>query len=186
MTLIPLPNAYSWIDQETAPKVLLEMRKLYGIKEVPGSGDNPVILQWAKEAGVAGVYLHDETAWCGLTMAIAVERAGYSPINSPLWALNWANFGDKVNEPMLGDLLVFKRFDARGTLIGGHITMYVGEDKAGYFHCLGGNQSDAVSIERINKNRLYAARRCRWAIGQPFNVRKILLNAQGQISTNEA
>lgn len=184
--LIPLPGAYNWIDSEPAPKILLEMRKLYGIKEVPGKGDNPVILQWAKEAGVAGVYLHDETAWCGLTMAITAQRAGYAPVTAPLWALNWATFGVKADVPMLGDILTFPRYNAHGKLIGGHVTLYVGEDKAGYFHCLGGNQADAVSIVRINKNRLYAARRCQWSVAQPANVRRVILSATGLITTNEA
>lgn len=186
--LIPLPGAYSWIDNESGPKILLEMRKLYGIREAAGKSDNPEILQWAHEAGVANVYKHDETAWCGLAMAVAAKRAGYAPVNAPLWALNWANFGTPVNSDdiKLGDILTFKRFDANGRLIGGHVTLYVGEDKAGYFHCLGGNQSDAVSFARINKNRLYQARRCKWAVAQPPNVRKVILSASGIITTNES
>lgn len=184
--IVPLPKEYAWIDDEPAPKILKEMRKLYGIKEIPGTGDNPVILQWAKEIGVQEDYKHDETAWCGLTMAVAAHRAGYDIVQDPLWALNWAHFGDAVLIPMLADVLVFPRYNAKGKLIGGHVTLYVGEDNSGYFHCLGGNQSDAVSFARINKNRLFAARRCHWEIGQPKNVRKIILNASGIITTNEA
>jgi len=185
--ILPLPEPYAWIDNEPAPKVLLEMRKLYGIKEWPGKlQDNPAILQWAKEIGVEKDYKHDETAWCGLAMGVAVTRAGYKCIAEPLWALNWADFGDAVVVPKLGDLLVFKRFNAEGKLIGGHITLYVGEDNSDYYHCLGGNQSDAISFARINKNRLFAARRCPWKIAQPENVRRIILSAHGAITTNEA
>lgn len=186
--MITLPGAYAWIENEPAPKILLEMRKLFGVKETPGRGDNPVILQWAQEVGgnVARDYEHDETAWCGLAMALAAKRAGYTPVVEPLWALNWAKFGDPVLVPMLGDLLVFKRFNANGKLIGGHITLYVGEDKAGYYHCLGGNQSDAISFARINKSRLFVARRCSWQIAQPANVRRVYLNSTGLITTNEA
>jgi uncharacterized protein (TIGR02594 family) len=188
MIQVSLPGAYSWIDNEPGPKLLLEMRNLFGVKEAPGKADNPVILEWAKEVGVSSAFKHDETAWCGLSMAVAVKRAGYKPVNSPLWALNWAYFGSAVanDDIRLGDILTFKRFDAHGKLIGGHVTLYVGEDAAGYFHCLGGNQSDSISFARINKNRLNEARRCEWSIGQPFNVRKILLSATGTVTTNEA
>ena len=91
----------------------------------------------------------------------------------------WANFGVKAPEPALGDVLVF----SRGS--GGHVGLYVGED-ATAFHVLGGNQGDSVSIVRILKNRLLAARRPAWRIAQPGNVRPIHLAGAGQLSLNEA
>lgn len=185
MSIVTLPQPYAWIDQEGAPKLLMEMRELYGVKETPGTGDNPVIIAWAKEIGVSKIYTHDETAWCGLAMGVAVGRAGWDVVKDPLWALNWATFGVPAPVPMLGDILTFKRFDANGKLIGGHVTLCVGEDKAGYFHCLGGNQSDMVSFARIHKNRLHAARRAKYTI-QPDNVRQVILSATGTITTNEA
>jgi len=184
--MVPLPDQYKWIDQEGAPRILIEMRKLYGIKEVPGAGDNPVILNFAKEVGVQEDYKHDETAWCGLTVAVAVHRSGYDIVQDPLWALNWAKFGTEVQVAMLGDLLIKKRFNAQGRLIGGHVTLYIGEDNAGYYHCLGGNQSDAVSFARINRNLFSYIRRCPWKIAQPTQVRRIILSASGNISTKES
>jgi cell wall-associated NlpC family hydrolase len=80
---------------------------------------------------------------------------------------------------MLGDVLVFKR---QG---GGHVGLYVGEDKDAY-HVLGGNQSDSVSITRILKDRLHAARRCTWKTAQPANVRRVFLSGSGAVSQNEA
>jgi hypothetical protein len=49
---------------------------------------------------------------------------------------------------------------------------------------LGGNQSDAVTITRIEKAILYTARRPNYNV-QPSNVRVIKLSATGAISTNE-
>lgn len=174
-----LPDQYSWLLNEPGPKMLLEALKLYGTKEVPGDGDNPVILEWAQEVGLQSIYRHDSVAWCGLTMAVVAKRAGKQIPTDPLWALNWAKFGNKVtNGAMLGDILVFKR---QG---GGHVGLYVGEDDECY-HVLGGNQSDAINIVRKPLSRVYAIRRPIY-INQPSNVRKIVLSDEGAIDSQEA
>jgi uncharacterized protein (TIGR02594 family) len=174
-----LPNEYAWLLQEPGPKMLLEALKLYNTTEVPGDEDNPMIIDWAIEAGLRRDYIHDSTAWCGLFMAIVAKRAGKAIPANPLWALNWAKFGTKVsNGAKLGDVLVFKRTG------GGHVALYVGEDDASY-HCLGGNQSDKVNIVRKLKSRIYAIRRPIYT-NQPANVRKIILNSSGTIDDREA
>lgn len=182
----PLPAKYVWLLKEGSPKMLVEALSHYGTLEHKGKGNNPDITKWAKEIGedVARVYTADEIPWCGLFMAIVAKRSGKVIPNAPLWALNWGNFGRYAPEAMLGDVLVFVRKTSTGAKAG-HVGLYVGEDKAA-FHVLGGNQSDAVTITRIAKNRLYTARRPIYAIGQPANVRKILLSVGGVLSTNEA
>lgn len=176
---MPLPKQYAWLAKEPAPRLLLEALKLYGTAEVPGPNDNPSILAWAKRVGLAKIYKDDSTAWCGLFMAYAALQAGWVPPVNPLWARNWASFGNAAPRPMLGDVLVFSRRS------GGHVGIYVGEDNAAY-HVLGGNQKDRVSIARVARGRLLEARRCPWNINQPGNVRRILLAAAGTLSTNEA
>lgn len=163
--MTPLPAAYADLAHETAPKMLVEMLKLYGTLEKPGAADNPMIMAWAHETGVKG-YTHDSVPWCGLTMAVAAHRAGYESPDNPLWALNWLNFGHKVDRPMLGDVMVKSR---KG---GGHVTMYIGED-ATHFHCLGGNQSDSVNITRIGRDQFKCFRRPNFKVGQPAAVRVI-------------
>jgi uncharacterized protein (TIGR02594 family) len=98
---------------------------------------------------------------------------------NPLWARNWNNFGVSTKVAMLGDVLVFARES------GGHVGIYVGEDAKAY-HVLGGNQSNSVSVTRINKSRCIGIRRTKWKVSQPENVRQILLSATGVISINEA
>lgn len=156
----------------------MEGLKLYGIKEKLGDANNPEIIQWAKEVGQSQ-YVLDSIPWCGLYMAIVCKRAGKEIVDNPLWARNWAKWGDKSPAPMLGDVLVF----TRGS--GGHVGIYVGEDSSAY-HVLGGNTTDSVSIARILKTRLLAARRTKWEIAQPANVRKVILSAEGLLSNNEA
>lgn len=152
--------------------MLVEMLKLYGTLEAPGSADNPVILGWAREVGLSGTYIHDLIPWCGLTMAVVAHRSGYAPPENPLWALNWLDFGHAVTHPMLGDVMVKSR---KG---GGHITLNCGEDDEAY-HCLGGNQRDSVSIERIEHSAFKGFRRPNFKIGQPANVRVVRLSATG-------
>mgnify|MGYP003646658215 CR=1 FL=1 len=171
--------SYDFLKSETSPKLLVEAVKLLGTKEVVGKVHNPVILGWAKEVGLSKVYTADEIPWCGLAVAYAAHKAGVTVVEKPLWALSWANYGTKVSEPMLGDILTFKRDG------GGHVGIYVGEDKDCY-HVLGGNQGNAMSVSRIVKSRLYQARRTKWKVAQPANVRKVILDAKGAISKNEA
>lgn len=174
-----IPAQYTWITHEPGPKMILEALKLFGTVEGAGAKDNPTILAWAKEVGLARTYSHDSIPWCGLFMAVVAQRAGKEITDSPLWALSWADFGNPTQGgPMLGDVLTFKREG------GGHVALYVGEDESAY-HCLGGNQSDQVCFTRMPKGRFYRARRPRYNV-QPSNVRKILLSANGRLSTNEA
>lgn len=175
---VVVPARYAWLQKEPGPKMLLEAMRLYGTLEAPGAKDNPAILAWAAEVGLTKTYSHDSIPWCGLFMAVVAKRAGKPVVDSPLWALSWADFGKPVHQPMLGDVLTFKRNG------GGHVALYVGED-ATAFHCLGGNQSDSVCITRIAKSRLYRSRRPLYTI-QPDNVRKVTLASSGKLSTNEA
>lgn len=176
-----LPSPYRWLAQEPGPRILLQALKLYGVKEMPGAGDNPAILAWADEIGgwLGGFYEDDEVPWCGLFVGICALRSGHPFTQKALGAKEWANWGKQAVDPMLGDVLVFTR---KG---GGHVGFYVGEDAEAY-HVLGGNQSDEVNITRIGKDRLYAARRTMFTKGLPVNVRKVFLRPSGGLSQNEA
>lgn len=180
-----LPKEYAWLAREPGPVMLLAGIALYGTHEGIGAKDNPTILAWAKEIGVAG-YRHDSIAWCGLFTALCAHRAGWDawPGENPLWALNWAKWGAPSPSPALGDVLVFERRLSDGSKAG-HVGQYVGED-AQAFHVLGGNQSDQVCVTRVDRDRLVAARRAPWKIAQPANVRPIKLAASGALSVNEA
>jgi len=149
----------------------------YGLHEAPGGKDNSVILGWAKELNLPN-YKSDDTPWCGLFMAKIAKDAGKVYPGAPLWARNWMLFGSASATPMLGDVLVFNRPGG-----GGHVGLYVGED-ADAFHVLGGNEGDAVSIVRMARARLLAARRPAYRV-QPASVRVIKLAPSGALSTNE-
>jgi len=176
-----LPSQYRWIADEGAPKIIVEFLKWVDTKEVPGSGNNPLIMQWAKELGIAW-YTADSIPWCGLGVGKWAKDAGYPfDKNKLLAAKSWLGWGTPVakGQEMFGDVLVFDRDG------GGHVGLYIGEDKAA-FHVGGANQSDKVGFTRILKSRLVGARRSPFAIGQPANVRKVYLTDSGELSQNEA
>lgn len=182
-----LPDAYLWLNQvDQVPRMVVEGLKLLGTKEVVGNGNSPIIMAWALETGVKG-YSGDAVPWCGLFMAVVALRAGRKPVEGPLWALNWGGFGVAVDQPGLGDVLTFLRDG------GGHVGIYIGEDRGtaanngedAAYHVLGGNQGDQVSIIRVLKKRMKAARRPAYT-QQPLGVKPYLLKPKGTPSTNEA
>jgi uncharacterized protein (TIGR02594 family) len=173
---------YDYLKNEKAPQLLLQARALIGTKEIIGNIHSDVIMKWAKELGLEKVYTADEIAWCGLFVCYCAHKAGLEinmTAKESLWALNWNKFGTRQKIAMLGDVLTFSRNG------GGHVGIYVGEDNTCY-HVLGGNQSNMVSITRIEKTRLSQIRRTAWKISQPENVRVVKLTSTGFISKNEA
>lgn len=174
-----LPAQYRWLlTVGTLPRMVEEALKLFGTLEVSGARDNPIIMGWARETGLTPIYTADAVPWCGLFAAVVAKRAGKAFPTSPLWALSWAGFGVDAGQPRLGDVLTFTR---KG---GGHVGLYVGEDATAY-HVLGGNQGDKVCIARIEKARLYRARRPVYT-NRPASVQPYVLASMGGLSRNEA
>lgn len=177
-----LPEKYNWLTKEGSPKMLVEALKHYGEIEKVGKGSNPNITKWADEVGVSGWYTDDDIPWCGLFVGVVAKRAGYPFSASKLLAAReWLNWGVPVpkERAMLWDILVFSRNG------GGHVGFYVGENESNYL-VYGGNQSNAVGFAWIAKDRCIGVRRPAYKIGEPDNVRKIVLTFDGKLSHNEA
>jgi len=147
---------------DAVPPWLATMQAITGTLEFPGAADNPIILAWRDEiarqfpemASYCTNYQHDETPWCGLTVAYCMAHNGVRPVFGPddtdkfLWAQAWKQFGTPVDRPQPGDVLVFAR----------HVTLYDGEDGDSYLG-RGGNQSDSVKVSRYSKSGCEAIRR---------------------------
>ena len=147
-------------NQQT-PAWVLVARDLIGVHEGVGPVVNPVIIDWARQEGgwIERFYHDDEIPWCGLFVGHCLQMAEIAGPKNPLSALAWADWGQKIAPETLslGTVLVFKRCG------GGHVGFYVGEDPDGQaLHVLGGNQADQVSVTRIRRERLFAAR---WPVG---------------------
>ncbi|MBL4591246.1 MAG: TIGR02594 family protein, partial [Phycisphaerales bacterium] len=121
-------------------------------------------------------------AWCGafVQTCIRLTVPDEDTPDNPLGARNWARFGVGLKQPALGAVLVFWRGSRKGWK--GHVGFYAGEDATTY-HALGGNQSNAVTISRVRKNRLLAIR---WPKSAELpQSGKIKRTSKSKISTNE-
>ena len=133
---------------------LAEAHRLRGVKEAAGAANNRVIMDWADALDVG--FSSDEVAWCGLFVGHCMGSTlpeEPMPANI-LGARQWLKYGQQVT-PQLGSVLVFWRSSPDSWK--GHVGLYWAED-ATHYHCLGGNQSNAVNIKRMPKSRLLQAR----------------------------
>ena len=157
---------------------LATMRALTGLKEAPGSKDNPFIIEMAHEIvrrypdlqGTVGWYNHDSIPWCGLGIGYCYAVNGIKPVKEMLSALAWAPWGVALKVPTPGALMVYSR---QG---GGHVTYYESEDKD-FYYCRGGNQSDSVNVTKIPKSRQIKA--IRWPAGVPLPTAGRKIGATG-------
>ncbi len=159
---------------------LIEAERLRGTREIGGRGNSPIIMDWAEDLDIA--YSGDDVPWCGLFVAHCM-RTGLPDTDlpaNPLGARQWLSYGETA-KPQLGAVLVFWRGSPSGWQ--GHVGFYWAEDEA-CFHVLGGNQSDAVTVTRIERRRLLGAR---WPAGRPApSIVRRASPAGKLISTNEA
>ncbi len=125
----------------------------YGTKEISGPENNRTIVNYAQEIGAKYVN-NDETPWCSIFANWVAMKAGL-PRSGKLDARSWLKIGTEIHEPLMGDIVVFKR----GTSVWeGHVAFYVNE-LDGFINVLGGNQNDSVKISAYNKAHLLGYRR---------------------------
>ena len=123
-----------------------------GVKEYPGSGDNPRIVQFLKSTSLsAPSSSQDETPWCSAFANWCVEQSGYEGTDSA-WARSWLNWGKKIEVPKRGCIVVF----SRGANFG-HVAFYIGQTGED-IEVLGGNQNNEVKISKYEKSRLLGYR----------------------------
>jgi uncharacterized protein (TIGR02594 family) len=180
---IHIPLKWRWLLNEAGPKHLVEALRHYGVKEKTGALDNLIILSWAQELGVLGVFTKDEIPWCGLFVGYVMHSVGREPPTQFYRAAQWTSWGAMCGGgPQLGDVLVFARPG------GAHVGFYVGEGTVRnekVYWVLGGNQNDQVSIVPIARGRLSSCRRPRY-VRAPLNIRRVRIEGDGTLSTNES
>lgn len=121
----------------------------YGLKEVPGTGDNPRILEMAKECGFTD-YVHDSIAWCSLFANWVCFKAAYQRSKS-LAARSWLEIGESTDDPNQADVVILWRDDPKGPF--GHVGFPIKRDNV-LQYILAGNQGDMVNIEGFGLSRV--------------------------------
>lgn len=159
-----------------------EAIRLIGLTEDRGAGSNPTLIDFGAALDID--YKNDDTPWCGLFVAhcIGSSLPNEALPTIPLLARAWRKFGISC-APQPGAVLVFWRGSPNGTK--GHVGFYHGED-ATHYHVLGGNQSDAVNVRRLDRARLLAARWPLTALAAAGHVTVAAANGEVADSVTEA
>jgi len=126
-----------------------------GIREIVGKKDNPEVLKYFDILGFDGAELKDETAWCSAFVNWVCKSSDLE-FTAKLNARSWLWKGSEVDEPALGDVVVFWRGSPDSWK--GHVGFYISETD-GYINVLGGNQSNSVCIKPYLKSRVLTYRR---------------------------
>lgn len=135
------------------PHLLLALAD-FGVREIPGASSSADIMAMAHFLGAS--YPTDETAWCGLALASWVKRSGGTPPEGYLGARNWLTWGDPVEDPSLGDVVVLWR--TAPAAWEGHVGIFITQRDDEIF-LLGGNQGNAVSVMPYPEVRVLGVRR---------------------------
>jgi uncharacterized protein (TIGR02594 family) len=123
-----------------------------GVREVAGKGSNGRIAAFFRDAGHPAI-TSDETAWCAAFVGACLVRSGIKGTGS-LLARSYLEWGAAIDEPRLGAIAVLSRGRDPGQ---GHVGFVVGETPRALV-LLGGNQSDAVTVEAFDRSTVLGLR----------------------------
>ncbi len=161
------------------PPWYIEMQRRKGLHETK---NRSLLMAWLRSDGKT---LGDPARlpWCGdaVETAIHLTLPNEPRLANPYMARNWMKFGRPLATPAIGAVLVFWRGARNG--ISGHVGLYAGED-AGALHVMGGNQSNAITVARLGRDRLLGIR---WPQTYPLpSAGRFFGSAEGGLSTDEA
>lgn len=125
-----------------------------GVKEVPGEGNNPRIVEYHQATTLKAT--QDSVPWCAsfVNWCLAVGGSKGTGSAASRSFLNWGRAVD-LSKAIPGDVVVFSRGDKSWQ---GHVAFYAKHDDA-YIWVLGGNQNNEVSITKYSKTKLLGIRR---------------------------
>jgi uncharacterized protein (TIGR02594 family) len=125
-------------------------RTQIGVKETAGAGSSADVVGYFK-ASVGRAYA-DSVPWCAAFVGAMLEETGYRGSGS-LMARSYLEWGTQLDKPRRGAVVVFKR----GNPPSGHVA-FVDEITTGAIKCIGGNQSDAVTIASFSRTAVLGYR----------------------------
>lgn len=172
-----------------------EGRRYIGLREnVSKTAHNPILLNMLGQMGTfngesRAWWREDETPWCGLYVGYILGVSKRYVVKEWYRAREWeSTYLTKLEKPAYGCIVTFTRNG------GGHVAIVVGVDSRGNLMCMGGNQSNMVSIAPFSLDRVTGYYwPSFWHDGEivksvPHSDRYSLplLRSNGQVSTNEA
>ena len=124
----------------------------FGVREKPGAANADAVLGYFAEAGHPKIR-DDATPWCAAFAGAMLKRAGLDASGS-LMARSYLKWGSAIDAPRLGAITVLTRGKSASA---GHVGFYLGHAGPRVF-LLGGNQSDAVTVEAYEFKRVLGYR----------------------------
>ena len=155
-----------------APRWMEVAGRYLGLREMVGARHNPQILSWWLDID-SGWFKDDETPWCGAFVGGVLAEAGLSvPSRDGARARAWEDWGQGLDEPAVGAVVTFFRGGRESG--SGHVAFVAGRGRGGRIACLGGNQSDAVSVAEYEEQRgsSWGVTSYRWPDGEPLPERR--------------
>lgn len=138
------------------PAWLVEAERLLGTREVPGPGNNPEIMRWARD--LDQWYPGDDVPWCGLFVGhcMAVGAPDEPQHFNRLGARQWLEYGEPC-EAELGSICVLWRTHKTRSWHG-HVFIVTGQSSTA-IRGIGGNQSNAVTEAWFSRDRVLGFRK---------------------------
>lgn len=124
----------------------------FGVREKPGAPNAAAVIAYFAEAG-HGKIRDDVTPWCAAYVGAMLKRADVAPSGS-LMARSYLKWGEVLDAPRIGAITVLTRGRSASA---GHVGFYLGQ-AGGRIFLLGGNQSDAVTVEAFDAKRVLGFR----------------------------
>lgn len=108
-----------------------------GVQEYPGAANNPRVVEYLNTTTNISATLRskDETPWCSAFVNWCMKQSGIEGTRSAL-ARSWQGWGEHINEPYIGCIVVFQR-----EVKFGHVAFYL-EETGTHIKVLGGNQQN--------------------------------------------
>ena len=113
------------------------------------------VVDYFKYVKLYGQERSAKTPWCSAFANWCVVNSGAKGTGLSS-ARSWLEWGVPVSSPMFGSLVILTRPSAENPKAG-HVGFFVRQDQAGLW-LLGGNQSNAVSIQPFEKSKLLGYR----------------------------
>lgn len=142
------------MDKGTCPLWMLIADSQRGIKEIKGSRDSSDVMNMFRVSAPDAKWVtHDEVPWCAAYVGACLERAGIIGTRS-LMARSYLKWGTEC-QIKIGAVVVFPRGKSK---VKGHVG-FVHSFEGPWVYVLGGNQKDAVNVQ---KRRINDALGFRW------------------------
>lgn len=151
---------------EGEPYWLSRARREIGQKEIDGPGSNPRIIEYHASTKLKAT--DDSIPWCSSFVCWVFEEEGI-PSTKSAAAHSWLDWGESIEKPILGCIVVLKR---TGSPTSAHVGFYMGESP-GHIEILGGNQMNRVCIQSFPSSLVLGYRmpdaRYNWSLSDRFN-----------------